>query len=140
MVFGVFPTRITNRRSGERTSGSNLTFESWLGFPLLARRASLRYALLKSLSVSSAYIRRLKALVQNRNTPQNHVWLADIVLFTAYVVGTNEIMRLTAKSKTCVFLWQERFVEDGFDYLVRYKTRLSRIKPLSAEAAERVSP
>ena len=92
----------------------------------------------KSLSVSSADIRRLKALVQDRNTPQKHVWRAEIVLFTADGVGTNEIMRRTAKSKTCVWRWQERFIEEGFDGLLRDKTRPSRIKPLGAETAERV--
>jgi hypothetical protein len=34
--------------------------------------------------------------------------------------------------------WQERFLEEGFDGLLRDKTRPSRIKPLGAEAAERV--
>jgi hypothetical protein len=37
------------------------------------------------------------------------------VLLTADGVGTNEIMRRTAKSKTCVWRWQERFIEEGFD-------------------------
>jgi transposase len=92
----------------------------------------------KSLSVSSADIRRLKAVVQDRNAPQKHVWRAEIVLLTADGVGTNEIMRRTAKSKTCVWRWQERFLEDGFDGLLRDKTRPSRIKPLRAEATERV--
>ena len=34
--------------------------------------------------------------------------------------------------------WQERFIEEGFDGLLRDKTRPSRIKPLGVEAAERV--
>src|ERR1700691_2257955 len=92
----------------------------------------------KSLSVSSADFRRLKALVQDRNTPQKHVWRAEIVLLTADGVGTNEIMRRTGKSKTCVWRWQERFIEEGFEGLLRDKTRPSRIQPLGAEAAERV--
>ena len=92
----------------------------------------------KSLSVSSADICRLKALVRDRNAPQKQVWRAEIVLLTADGVGTNEIMRRTGKSKTCVWRWQERFIEAGFDGLLRDKTRPSRIKPLSAEAAERV--
>ena len=62
----------------------------------------------------------------------------EIVLLTADGVGTNEIMRRTDKSKTCVWRWQERFLEDGFDGLLRDKTRPSRIKPLRAETAERV--
>src|SRR5271168_3315059 len=90
------------------------------------------------LSVSSADIRRLKALVQDRNTPQKHLWRAEIVLLTADGVGTNAIMRRTARSKTCVWRWQERFIEEGFDGLLRDKTRPSRIKPLGVEAAERV--
>src|SRR6202162_442953 len=92
----------------------------------------------KSLSVSPADIRRLRALVQDRNTPQKHVWRAEIVLLTADGVGTNEIMRRTGKSKTCVWRWRERFMDEGFEGLLRDKTRPSRIKPLGAEAAERV--
>ena len=61
----------------------------------------------KSIFVSSADIRRLKALVQDRNTPQKQVWRAEIVLLTADGVGTNAIMRRTGKSKTCVWRWQE---------------------------------
>jgi transposase len=47
-------------------------------------------------------------------------------------------MRRTGKSKTCVWRWQERFIDEGFDGLLRDKTRPSRTKPLSAETAERV--
>src|SRR6202046_2857400 len=92
----------------------------------------------KSLSVSSADAGRLRSVVQDRNAPQKHVWRAEIVLLTADGVGTNAIMRRTGKSKTCVWRWQERFIEEGFDGLLRDKTRLSRIKPLGAETAERV--
>src|SRR3984893_15523319 len=92
----------------------------------------------KSLSLSSANIRRLKALVQDRNMPQKHVWRAEIVLLTADGVGTNEIMRRTRKSKTCVWRWQERFIEGGFEGLLLDKSRPSLIKPLAAETAERV--
>jgi len=60
------------------------------------------------------------------------------VLLTAKGLGANAIMRRTAKSKTCVWRWQERFIEEGFDGLLRDKTRPSRIKPLCAETAERV--
>ena len=59
------------------------------------------------------------------------------MLLTADGVGTNAIMRRTGKSKTCVWRWQERFVEEGFDGLLHDKTRPSSIKPLGAEAAER---
>lgn len=47
----------------------------------------------KSISISPTDQRRLKALIKDRNAPQKHVWRAEIVLFTANGVGTNEIMR-----------------------------------------------
>ena len=53
-------------------------------------------------------------------------------------VGTNEIMRQTGKSKTCVWRWQERFMQAGYDGLLRNKTRPSRIPPLGSDIAERV--
>ena len=90
------------------------------------------------MSVSPADRRRLQALIKDRDAAQKHVWRAEIVLFTADGVGTNEIMRRTGKSRTCVWRWQERFIEEGFEGLLRDKTRPSRIKPLGGEAAERV--
>src|ERR1035437_5223214 len=92
----------------------------------------------KSLSVSSADVRRLEALIHDRNAPQKHVWRAEIVLLTADGVGTNAIMRQTGKSKTSVWRWQERFREGGFEGLLRDRTRPSRIKSLGAEAGARV--
>src|ERR1700676_766448 len=91
-----------------------------------------------SITVSRSDRRRLQALVADRNASQKHVWRAEIVLFTANGLGTNEIMRRTAKSKTCVWRWQERFMEEGFEGLLRDKTRPSRIEPLTADVAERV--
>ena len=121
------------------TSGSNLTVESLLGFPFFAARASLRDAHGKNPCPFRRPIgRRLQALIKDRDAAQKHVWRAEIVLFTADGVGTNEIMRRTGKSKTCVWRWQERFIEEGFEGLLRDKTRPSRIKPLGGEAAERV--
>jgi len=69
---------------------------------------------------------------------RKHVWRAQIVLLSADALGTNEIMRRTGKSKTCVWRWQERFAAEGYDGLLRDKTRPSRIKPLGAAVAERV--
>jgi len=91
-----------------------------------------------SITVTRPDRRRLKALARDRNAPQKHVWRAEIVLFTAEGVGTNEIMRRTGKSKTCVWRWQERFMEEGFAGLLRDKTRPSRIPPLGADVAKRV--
>src|SRR4030081_489656 len=91
-----------------------------------------------SITVSRSDRRRLQALVADRNASQKHVWRAEIVLLTADGLGTNEIMRRTAKSKTCVWRWQERFLEEGFEGLIRDKTRPSRFKPLGDEAAARI--
>jgi hypothetical protein len=38
--------------------------------------------------------------------------------------------KVTAKSKTCVWRWQERFMQEGHEGLLRDKTRPSRILPL----------
>jgi transposase len=81
---------------------------------------------------------RVEAIVADRNSPQKHVWRAGIALATADGVGTVEIMRRTGKSKPCVWRWQERFMAEGVDGLLRDKTRPSRIPPLGADVAERV--
>jgi transposase len=89
-------------------------------------------------TVSPADRRRLQALMRDRNAAQKHAWRAEIVLLTADGLGTNEIMRRTGKSKTCVWRWQERFMEESFAGLLRDKTRPSRVPPLDAGVAERV--
>jgi transposase len=91
-----------------------------------------------TINLSPADRRRLEALVQDRNAAQKHAWRAEIVLLRAEGVGTNEIMRRTGKSKTCVWRWQERFAEEGFEGLLRDKTRPSRIPPLGSDVSERV--
>ena len=91
-----------------------------------------------SIRVSSSDRDRLEAIVRDRNAAQKHVWRAEIVLLTADRCGTGEIMRRTAKSKTCVWRWQERFMQEGVQGLLRDKTRPSRIPPLGDEVAERI--
>jgi transposase len=91
-----------------------------------------------TINLSPADRSRLEALVRDRNTAQKHVWRAEIVLLSAEGVGTNEIMRWTGKSKTCVWRWQERFAEEGFEGLLRDKTRPSRIPPLGSDVSEQV--
>ena len=91
-----------------------------------------------SITLKPADRRRLKALARDRNTPHKHVWRAEIVLLSADGVGTNEIMRRTGKSKTCVWRWQERFMEAGYDSLLHDKTRPSRIPSLGSCITERV--
>ena len=81
---------------------------------------------------------RLLAVIANRNSPQKHVWRAQIVLLTADGHGTTEIMRQAGVAKTAVWRWQERFMQVGVDGLLRDQTRPSRIPPLGPELAERV--
>lgn len=88
--------------------------------------------------VNAAARSLLEAVVADRNSPQKHVWRSRIVLLTADGLGTIEIMRQTGKSKTAVWRWQERFMEEGVEGLFRDKTRPSRIPPLGDEVTERV--
>jgi transposase len=81
---------------------------------------------------------RLEAIVADRNSPQKHAWRARIVLLTSDGLGTNEIMRRTEKTKTVVWRWQERFMQEGVAGLLRDKTRPPRIAPLAPELAARV--
>ena len=90
-----------------------------------------------TLEMSVADRARLEAIVVDRNSPQKHVWRAQIVLLTGDGVGTNEIMRRTGTSKVTVWRWQERFMRAGVAGLVRDKTRPSRIPPLPASVCER---
>src|SRR5207244_12693749 len=83
-----------------------------------------------TVDVKAADRARLEAIVADRNSPQKHVWRARIVLLTADGLGTNEIMRQTAKSKTCLWGWQERFMQAGVEGLLRDRTRPSRVPPL----------
>jgi transposase len=91
-----------------------------------------------SIMLADADRERLDAIVLNRNSPQKHVWRARIVLLTAAGLGTNAIMRETGKSKTCVWRWQERYMVDGVDGLVRDKTRPPRLAPLDQTVIDRV--
>ena len=85
--------------------------------------------------VSSADRARLESIVADRNSPQKHVWRARIVLLTGDGVGTNEIERQAGVDKNSVWRWQERFMAEGVDGLLRDKTRKSRIPPLSDDVA-----
>jgi transposase len=90
------------------------------------------------IDVSAADRARLEAVVTNRNSSQKHVWRARIILLTAAGFGTADIERRAGVHKNSVWRWQERFMQEGVDGLLRDKTRPSRIPPLGAEVADRV--
>jgi hypothetical protein len=46
----------------------------------------------------------------------------------------------TGTSKTCDWRWQERFMQEGVDGLLRDKTRPSRVPPLGTDVAESIVP
>ena len=88
--------------------------------------------------VSPANRARLEAIITDRNSKTKAVWRARIVLATADGHGTNAIMRQIGKSKPCVWRWQQRYVEEGVDGLLRDKTRPPGKKPLSAAVKRKV--
>src|SRR5258706_10222075 len=89
-----------------------------------------------NIQLSRADRHKLEAVVANRNSPQKHVWRANIVLLTAAGHGTAEIMQATGKAKTVIWRWQERFRDEGAAGLWRDKTRRARIPPLSPQVAK----
>jgi transposase len=88
--------------------------------------------------VSPANRAWLEAIIVDRNSKAKAVWRARIVLATAEGHGTNAIMRLTGKSKPCVWRWQERYIAEGVDGLMRDKTRPAGRKPLPRKVRLRV--
>ena len=69
--------------------------------------------------MSTADRARLEAVVADQNSRQKHVWRARIVLLSGDGLGTVEIMHRTGKSKTAVWRWQERFMHEGVEGLLR---------------------
>src|SRR6266849_4024575 len=90
------------------------------------------------LYVSPANRSRLEAISKDRNSSSKAVWRAEIVLATADGLGTNAIMKRTGKSKPCVWRWQERYITEGVDGLLRDKTRPPGTKPLTAAVKRKV--
>jgi len=91
-----------------------------------------------TIEVTPADRARLQSIIRDRNSPQKHVWRAQIIVLTADGVGTTAIARTVGKGKTVVWRWQERFMHQGVEGLTRDKTRPSRIPPLPAETVDRV--
>jgi transposase len=86
-----------------------------------------------SFTLSVGDCQRLKATIADPKSPQKHVWRARIVLFSAQGLGTSAIMAATGKSKTCVWRWQERFMNEGVDGLLRDKTRPPGKAPIAPQ-------
>jgi transposase len=89
-------------------------------------------------NVTRADRHRLEAIVRDCSAPQKHVWRAQIILATAAGCGTSEIMRRSGKAKPVVWRWQERFMKEGVDGLLRDKTRKPGKPPLPAATVQKV--
>ena len=81
----------------------------------------MRYGI--TFTVSAGDRQRLRGIVADPKSPQKHVWRARIVLRSGEGLGTSAIMAATTKSKTCVWRWQERFMHEGVDGLLRDRSR-----------------
>jgi transposase len=90
------------------------------------------------IDVSAADRARLEAIVADRNSPQKHVWRAQIILATADGCGTAAVMRRAGVAKPSVWRWQERFMAEGVDGLLHDKTRPARIPPLPKAVVQAV--
>lgn len=86
-----------------------------------------------SFTVSFRDRQRLQAIVADPKSSQKHVWRARIVLLSDSDLGTAAIMAETGKSKTCVWRWQERFMHEGVDGVLRDKSRPPGKAPIPAD-------
>jgi len=89
-------------------------------------------------SVTPGDRRRLETIVGNRNSLQKHVARAQALIATAEGLGTNEVMRRSGLSKPAVWRWQERFMREGVEGLLRDKTRKPGKAPLPAGTVAQV--
>ncbi len=55
------------------------------------------------------------------------------MLLSGAGLGTSAIMAETGKSKTCVWRWQERFMYEGVDGLLRDRSRPPGKPPIAPE-------
>jgi hypothetical protein len=100
------------------------------------RRCFMRTGI--TFEVSAADRDRLNAIVAAGSSPQKHVWRAKTILMSADDIGTVAIMNATGKSKTCIWRWQERFMAEGVDGLLRDKSRPPGTAPLDRELVDQV--
>ena len=70
-------------------------------------------------AVTDAERKRLQQLVAAPTPRQKHVWRCAIILATDAGWGTTAIMARTGKSKPTVWRWQQRFMAERVEGLLR---------------------
>jgi transposase len=90
------------------------------------------------ITVTAEDRRRLEAIARDRNAIRKHVARAEVILATADGCGTMAVMRRSGLSKPGVWRWQERFMHEGVDGLLRDKTRPPGKPRLPDETVRRV--
>ena len=91
-----------------------------------------------SVAVTPEDRRRLEAIVGDGNCPQKHAARARVLVATADGAGTVEIMRRSGLSKPAVWRWQERYMREGVEGLLRDKTRKPGKAPLPPATVAKV--
>ena len=74
-------------------------------------------------TVSAEQRRQLEAITEDGNTKQKHAARARIILLSDDGLGTMAIAAGSGTTKPTVWRWQERFMEEGVEGLLRDKTR-----------------
>ena len=80
----------------------------------------------------------LEAIVADHNRAQKHVERARVVLAAAERGPVQAVAVRQGVSRSMVWLWQQRFAEEGADGLLRDKTRKPGKRPIAAETVARV--
>jgi len=90
-----------------------------------------------SIAVSDVDRCRLEALVANGNPSRRQTRRAEVVLLSVGGISVREIALRTGRSKIFVLKWRERFMQFGFEGLLRNKRRSDWIVPIKAEISQR---
>lgn len=91
-----------------------------------------------SFTVTVSDQKRLERIIKSPQSLQKHVWRARIIVLTSAGHGTHAVMRMTGKSKTCIWRWQDRFMVEGIEGLLQDKTRPPGIAPIEQHRVEQI--
>ena len=72
---------------------------------------------------------QLTGIAGDRSRPLKHILRARIILLSAKRLSVQDVARQAGVSRPAVWRWQQRFAEEGYDGLLRDKTRPPGIPP-----------